>query len=573
MSYPPGYDPSPLYPKITVRDLDETVRHTYVHPRLGGGPIGLEVDDIMLHMGTGTDHGTATVNIRDHDNTLTDGTDPRRPCIIRPGWEVTIELGKTPATLHKWFTGIITEPEVSRPGTAQQSVTLHLVGYGILLAYVFGTIDRRQKLLPDGITPDPADRTTRIADLFRAILTAPDIPLVGTAAPDIDTPAADIDDIPLVLPDFHRRHNSLALMLADIAAIAGAVYGITADKSAYLYLADTRSSGALVANDLENYRTRNWDQSKAMYMRDEEYSYVDSAIDGGYTSIHGLGAQHETVDWDKTVSDAALDLSVRTVAIPFRPTLHNVGRVSVHLARRAADPARANLTAYITGAHPDNSSVPDLEDVRFATVVGGGRIERDLPAPPGSAYLDIRLGRENAVEVTHGETLFLVLFQYGTAGNGTVDLDYHTSVAPLTADNTYYDSDDNGATWTQRLGIARIRCYSTRTVDIIIHNTEAAKRFRPKTAQISLLDYPEKKTAVAVLEGLSTALGRARRLFTPFLVSAPDIPPRLGQSVIIRDGFSGLDAPATLIGYDASMSSADNAMAASDITIHAEDWH
>ena len=572
MSYPPGYDPSPLYPKITIRDMAGTARYTYVHPALGA-PRDLDAESFSIRVGTGTDHGAGELVINDRTNKLTDRDNPRRPCIIRPGWEVTVELGKSAANLHRWFTGVVSEPEVSRPGTAQQTVILHIIGYGILLAYVFGSIDRRQKLLADGITPDPADRTTRIRDLFKAILTSPDIPIVGTAAPPITVPDAEIDDIPITLPDFHRHHNSLALMLADIAATAGAVYGIAPDKSAYLYLPASRPSGLLIANDLDDYRVRNWNQSKIMYMRDDPYSYLDSAIDGGYTTIHGLGAQHETIDWNPTDANATLDLSARTIAIPFRPAQHNIGRVELHLARRAVTPDRANLTMHIVGAHRDNTAAPDVEDVRYATLIGGGRIERDLPAPPGSGYFDIHLGRENAVEVTHGETLFVILSKYESVGNATIDLDYQTAVAPLTAANTYYDSDDNGATWTQRLGVPRIRTHSTRTVDIVIHNTEAAKRFRPKTAQISLLDYPEKKTAIAVLEGLSVALGRARRMYTPIRVSAPDTPPKLGQTSSIRDRFSGLDAPVTLIGYDVSATAETDAMATPDITIHAEDWH
>jgi len=92
-SIPTGYEPRGLAPIIIVSDMDGVEQFRYEHPLAissGTATQTLKITGLHLHGGVGTDLGRLNISVDDRDLSLTDTTNRRRPCKIKPQW--TIEL-------------------------------------------------------------------------------------------------------------------------------------------------------------------------------------------------------------------------------------------------------------------------------------------------------------------------------------------------------------------------------------------------------------------------------------------------------------------------------------------------
>ena len=351
------------------------------------------------------------------------------------------------------------------------------------------------------------------------------------------------------------------MLLSELANTSGAIYGIDPNRDAFLKLRGTVFSGFIITNDLtpESIAT-NWDQTKALYMKNANFNYKESTIDSGYTVIHGLGAQHDTLDHDQTDANALVNLSAKSHAIPFYPSRDNVSKLTPFLSKLGNDNERMSIIVSIVGSNEDGS--PNPEDIRQTVTVPGNRLTNELDV---ASYFDIPIDRET-VRVSHGEKLFMLFPRYEDQARA-VRLDYQTGRG------RFYDSID-GIVWIERIGDMKFRTYNSRTIHIIGQNTVARKNLRAKEKIFSLVDFQNEQSALIAFEGALDVSSKVRRLYDPVIAATPGSRPTIGSTAKLLDVFNGLDTTVDIIGYDIEGSAfeADSNLGAKTMTVLVEEY-
>ena len=545
MSFPMGYDPNPLKPLITIIDAAGDTIITYEDADVVSGTPTQDYELKMWEIANGinTNHGMASVTFRDDDGDI--------DLDSLNGHELKIQLGKddNPQT---WFHGIIEQAKSIRPDSVRQHVKITAIGWGITTAKRIANIRRFQKRESDGLTPDPDDDDARVSELYKSLLTDSDILGFPGSGP-LDINVDNVDDIDIRIPDFVRHGQTVALLLNELAETAGCYHGIDPDRNAYLRIRGAKESQFLVSADLteRNILTRNWDQDKIMYVRSTAWTYRNSTVDAGYTTIHGLGAQHDLLTHNDTSSNASLNLRSYHYAIPFTHDHDNLARVSIQLSKSGTPDDRKDMTVQIIGA--TSGGAPKHDDLRKTVTLSGARLEAELAS---ISYHDIPLDK---MQTTPGEKLFLRIVQYPESAANAISARYQTGTG------TIYRSSD-GESYSSVTGQVRMRVYSTKTIYMVGQNTVARKRHRPQETMISLDDFPGEASAILAFEGMLESLGRIRRIYDPITVTAPTTRPPLGTAVRILDP-DKIDRRANLIGYTIMSSADDPAAAGGAITM------
>ena len=557
-----------LAPLVIISDLTNTERFRYESQQIkepqNQNPIqNFKLTELTIHAGINTDHGYCTVGIDDRENLLLSSSDRRRPIKIKNGWKLEVYLGKTHQTLTKWFTGIIQEPEVTRPQANLQYIGITAFGWGIRTAHRVGNIQRFQKKLADGVNVDQTDQNAKISELFKDILEDSDISAHPGLGIESEITTDDITDINLKIPDFQRKFQTFATMLSELSQMAGAVYGIDPNQNAFLRFRGTEFSGFLITNDTKtpSVITRNWNPTKLMFLKNTILNFKESTIESGYSIFHGLGAQHDTLDYEKTQANALLDLSAKFYAFPFSPSKDNVSKLTPFLSKIGNPQSRKELVIKIVGSN--NNLTPNPEDIRQTITIPGNRLENELDI---ALYFEIQFNK-NIVSVSHGEKLFMLITKYEDDTN-PIRLDYQT------AQGLFFDSND-GITWTQKTGEAKFRTYSSKTIHIIGQNCVTRRQHRKKETMFSLQDFPNENTALQAFEGIIESLGKIKRIYEPITVTTPTERPEIGKTVKLIDVFNGLNVEADLVGYDISISTLDpnSNLGATSMKLYLEEWY
>ena len=557
-----------MAPLVIISDINNNERFRYEAQQIkqpNTEPIqNFKLTELTIHAGINTDHGYCTIGIDDRDNLMLDTSDRRRPIKIKNGWKLEVYLGKSFQTLSKWFTGIIQEPELTRPGANLQNIGITAFGWGIRTAHRVGIIQRFQKKLADGVNVDATDNNAKISEIFKDILEDDDVAAHPGLSPESGITTDAITSIDLKLSDYQRKFQTLATMLSEVAQMGAAVYGIDPNLDAFLRIRGAEFSGFLLTNDTKNpgVITRNWNSDKIMFIRNQSLNYKESTIDGGYSIFHGLGAQHDTLDYESTSANALISLSSKHHAFPFDPQKDNLSKLTPFLSKIGTTENRKSLIIKIVGANQDNST-PNPEDIRQTLTIPGHRLENELSL---AAYFEVQFNKD-IISVSHGEKLFMLIQKYDDTAN-PIRIDYQT------AQGTFYDSDD-GINWISRIGQAKFRTFHSRTIHIIGQNCTTRKRLRIKETMFSLQDFPNENTALQAFEGMMESLGKIKRIYDPIIVTAPTARPEIGKTVKLVDKFNGLDVEADLIGYDISISAFDatSNRGATFMTLYLEDWY
>ena len=579
-----------LSPVIVISDLDNAERFRFesdqVVPAANQPVQDFKLNELTIHAGINSDHGYCTVGIDDRNNTLLDSS-KRRSIRIKNGWKLEVWLGKGPNSLYKWFTGIIAEPELTRPTATLQNIGLTAFGYGIRTAHRIGNIQRSQKRLIDGINPDNTDTKTKISELFKAMLTNPNFYAHPGLGSESEITTNNVRDIDIKLLEYNKKYQTLAVILNDLAQSAGAIYGIDPNLDAFLRIRGSESSGFLVTNDTENpgLATRNWGSGRIMFIRNRSFNFKDSTIEAGYTVAHGVGAQHDIISHDFPDANATFWLSwnllgqsghaPRRTAIPFITTHEVISKISLFLARRYNDNTEINhpLQVHIVGSDADGN--PNLEDQRFVTSISHLTLDDELGTQ--GKFINIQF-EKNILSVSRGEKLFIYLWQLSdyiagqeyptTEFSGFLTLDYQTQMGRL------FYTDDEGQTWQQATGQPKFKIYYSKTMRIIGQNTTARRCLKEKETILSLQDFPNEHTALAAFEGMLDSLGKVKRIYDPITVTAPTLRPEIGKTVRLIDKFNGLDVEVDLIGYDIAISAFDplTNRGATTMKLYLEEW-
>ena len=554
---------SGLAPEITIHDSNGNEKYRFEHPDIaeGGSPIHeMRITSWHIRAGLNNDAGSASITIQDHENTLTDRSDPRRPIAIKNGWILQIRLKKQHHDMATWFYGIIENPAITRPGHAEQYITITAMGYGIRLPHTFGSISHYQRRGNDGISLDNTDNDARISDIIRRIITDPEN-LVSPSAAPLGITANGIDDIDIRVPDFVRNFQSLGMMVNELAGMGDCIYAVNPDRDMSLHIRGSRPSGHLITNDNDGSLIRSWNQHKASIMANRPYMIPESSIGSGYSTIIGLGAVHEEVASSRTTSGAGSPLTLPAdtdTSFSFRLGHASLGRISIRLSRTGN--CTGSLRVSLVGS--DTGSAIDPDDIRAVDVITAARLNHELAADGTPSYIEVGFGRDPVRLFPQADMHVIISgnddpVRLHRSGSG--------SVRRRTGNNESWDAISGGG--------ANYRAYSAETVHIVAQDTARRSIQGHKETIIPLYDFPSEGATIIALGGMLDIMGSIRRAYSRITISAPDDRPDCGETMRMYDTHTGTDTTVELIGYEigASQDPPDN-LIASTMEISVEEW-
>lgn len=555
MSFQSGYDPTPLAAIVIIKDLKGIEQFRYEMQQVVNGTPVQDFDLVggILKGGLNTDFGSFIFFIRDDNQLLIEKSIPVFPSKIGQGWEIELYFGKNPTNVNLWYRGIINLIQTITQ-TKTTNITVTSFGYASLTAFRYSSMNRTQKKLADGITPDPADTSTKNTELFKDVFADTDhlaVPGLGL----LDIIPSQVEDLPPQLGDYRKNFVTLGSEANELTQMIGSYWGVNPDKTAYLRERGSQSSGYLITNDVNppSLATQNWNQEKIAFIKSGALVRRDSTQDTGVTIVHGIGSQRLSKDYDnQVVADNALDLSLTHYAMPFDPQHDNVQQVSIFLARTG--PITEPLVVRIVGS--DDQGDPDSNDIRETKILPAALLEKELAS--GNRFIDIRF---NKINVTKNETLFFAIAPAAN-GPGILQLDYDDG-----GPDKYFTSPDL-VNWAQNNGDVKMITYSSKTVRIVGQNTTTAKFLRPKEIVATLPDHPDEETILAIFESILETQSKVVLNYEPILITPPTLPLELGKTIKIQDVNNGFDREMDLMGYELEFNAFDkNNLGASELKI------
>lgn len=558
MSFPLGYDESPLSPIIVIKDFDGIEQFRYETPQaVVGSPVqDFSLTSGILSKGINTNHGIMKFFIRDDDELLVDKDNPIHPLKIKQGWEVELFLGKDPSSVNLWYRGIINK--ITRLiQTKTITIEITTFGWGSLTASRYSSMNRTQEKLSDGLTSDTSDNTTKATELFKDVLQDTDhlaVPGLGL----LDIIVNDIEDLPSQLGDYRKNLVTIGSELNELATMVGAYWGIDQNKNAFLRERNSQDSMFLITNDVKNpsLMTQNWDQERIAFTKgDQTLTRTDSSQESAFTIVHGVGSQRQIVDHFQISSNSLFDFSIENHAFPFFPEKDNISQISIALTRTA--PITSGLTISVVGESKTIPGAPDSNDIREIKALTAALLEKELSAASNKRFIDIKF---NKIPVTKGEKLFVII-EKTTNPALTLTIDQQDT------QGKHFTSPDL-TTWTEENGESKFISYQSKTVRIIGQNTEAQKLFRPKETVITLPDKPDERTVLQIFEAAIVSLSKIIMNFEPIKISTTTLPLELGKTIKYVDVDSGFERQLNLIGYDLQFNAfGESALGATEITI------
>lgn len=552
---PSGYNPTPLYPKIIIKDASGVTKYTYETPEVKAGAQEIQdfiLEDWKIHGGVGTDFGHAQIVINDPNGLLYDTTDPERPLKIKGQWSLEIWLGQSFSNLSRWFNGIIQDPE-NETSFKHNRHTIYAVGKLVQYSDISTVLKFFQKKTSDGLTLDDTDTNAKCSELIKKLLTSKEH--YGNPSRElISVDVTNVDDIDVKVASIEKNFETINSTISQLSNMAGCIYGLDPDDKFWLRYRGSKNSGFLLTNNRTNLQTINWNKNKFAIIRKPVTGYIDSTIGYGISDLVGVGCFHDTKDFEQTSANATLDLSSKWFAFPVTPTKDNISKIAPFISKMGT-PSKDLIVAIISadsGGAPDESSVRKKISVNSTTLQG---------LSVSGEYKELSF---DITQVEPNQKVFILFEKYPDVTN-TINIDYQTG------SGQYYDSTD-GVTWTLRTGNVKIRTYHSQEIVEYVENVVAKKTFGRRREEVIPIQDLDENAAIQALIGISDSIGKVRRTYKPITVSPVSSRLELGQTVRIVDKNTGLDFIADLIAYDLGGNAfdKDSALGASKIQITVE---
>jgi hypothetical protein len=521
-----NYIASNLFPSIIIRRLNDSIAYVYEAPQISSNPQqSFNLTGMNIHLGINDDYGNAVLEIEDNTNALIETTN--KSCKIKRQWNIQIYLGKTSATLERWFYGKIYETEIIKPTPNQTMIRLTCIGWGIRLKERMSKIKRFQDKTSDGLALDDSDTSAKVSEIAKDIVTDTDH-FLYTALPSETEITTAVDDIDIKLADFQLNATSWSDGISQLAGMSNSSYHINADRELVFTNADS-DSGFLFDSSVDSYDSLNWNGTKLGYIKRAPFTWKDSSADTGYSFIHAYGVQHIAKDTEQTTSNANYALYQNWIAIPFTPTTNNVAKISLSMAKTGT-PDQIGSFQIIGGA-----STPDSADIRKEAKLASSSL-----TTLGTSYDWRELAFDN-VTVTPREQLYLVIKKYGSSSN-TINAEYNT------ASGTYYTSSD-GTSWNSATGNFKIRVYNANNLITTLENTVAKRRFGVREKIITYQNAQEETVRDSLIY-TSDIVSREKRSYSSMIVTPTTSRILLGKTCKVIDTKTGLKITAEINSVD-----------------------
>ena len=559
---PSGYNGKALSPSIELSDLDDTEQFTFISKSVdAGGVRDFNLQTVAIHTGINDDHGNALLLIEDSGNIMTDA-DVRRATKIKNQWNLKINLGKG-VTGDRWFTGKVLQADIIRPQTGAQYIKILAGGYGMRALERISKLERIQKRVTlGGLEFDSTDTSTTVEELVKDIWQDSDHFVLRNLSTESGI-TLNVQNNPTQMTEFKDYYQSWSFLMSRLAAIGGSVWGINPSKQVFFREPKSQSSGILLTGDEESIITTGWSPDKLCYVTGP-IEYTDGTGETGYSVLHAPGATNDTLDVDVNPTiNADFNLSANWLAIEWTTGQDTLSKIAAKF-KKVGTPASGDAFFQIVGG----TSGPNMSDVRK-------RIRIPLQVLNGFSLADFPITGEaflkeysfERIKVTTGEKLFAVFEKYGDASHHYA-LQYDTNgLLP------YWTSGD-GVSWASNNGDFAFRTYPTRTLNVILYNTQAAKRFGIREKVVDIKNIADIKSIRKTLLGLSDIMSKEKRLYKPIISSCPDNYTEPGQLIRVKDKF-GLDTNAIIAGWDIIMSAASptDKLGASEMTWNLEEFY
>lgn len=566
--FPTGYNPDGLAPSIIIYNKNFQKIYEYNHPRIGNIQ-DFVLLDWKLSLGVNSDAGSASITIEDHNG---DFVNDKGTVIIRPGFILQINLGKTSDSVQTWFTGIINEPQLERPGFKQQLITLQAYGYGSTLTNRFVTIKHDAILDADGSVSGD-DNSAKVSEIARRIIQDDSLQVIPPA--DNFITADSIADIDIKLANLDKQIQSQQIILAELANIINGVYGITPDLD--FYFRGNNTHGGFIATNDNNIISRT-NSEVLMIMRNQPYSYKDTIIKKAYTDLVGLDV---TLTTDRLTSSGAdrrnfgtKDYTVYTIT-----TLDDDGNPTPYRKAIPADTLEILLyqveTIPTTGQQNRRELAWQIAQYTLGSNVLSTVVETNSVFSADTLNTELKVGSNEWVKLKHVDLPAIssnrirgIVLSDGSQIGSKIQV-----VGKNNSGTTVYDAN-NHPSYVQAISgsfTLRVRSQSTKQVILKAQNTELRKQQIPKQSVQSLTGQPASATATTLFEGILGQAGQIRRIYSDLIVSAPTNRPDLGRRITIKDSYNNIDTNALLIGIDAKANSRGKDITCQSIGIEAEE--
>ena len=565
MTVTAGYDPRELSPKVIITDYDGATQYTYESATIATTPTqDFKLTDLRIKMDGNGDYGSATLIIADNGSALVDAT-LRKGSLIKRQWDIQIYLGKTSATLQRWFYGKIVSANVIRPGTGQQSIVIDCVGWGVILKERITRIIRNQDKDADGISLDDTDTKTRLDNLILDMFTKVDhqvdenIPQISSITAALANPGLDATTLDIKVANVNELGNTYAGFISRIAGLANADWYVDADRRLIVRDAFSYDSGFLFTNNLTGLDAAGWSATKIGYLKNQVLGWSDSTFDSLYSFIHGFGHFAPSLDVGySTAPDAADNLDTSWIAIPIAPTRDNIFKISLRMTKTGTPAAAHELR--IVG---DDSGNPDPTDIRRVIRIAKETLQglgTTTPADWAEYPVTPKL------EITPNEQLYVVFPKYGTATD-TVNINYKAGVG------TYKTSTD-GTTWSNATGSPAHRIYSAKRLMTTLENTVVSQKLpEPREKLLPIRADLEEQTVRQAMIQAGFILGKQRRAYEDVVITPTTDRIPLASYCRLQDSKSGLDIKAIIDSYEIEMHSNNNRLGADSIKLSLDELY
>ena len=565
MTITTGYDPRELSPKIIITDYNGATQYTYESATIATTPTqDFKLTDLRIKMDGNGDYGSATLIIADNGSALVDAT-LRKGSLIKRQWDIQIYLGKTSATLQRWFYGKIVSANVIRPGTGQQSIVIDCVGWGVILKERITRIVRNQDKDADGISLLDTDTKTRLDNLILDMFTKVDhqvdenIQQINSITAAVASPGLDSTTLDIKVANVNELGNTYAGFISRIAGLANADWYVDSDRRLIVRDALAYDSGFLFTNNLTGLDAAGWSPTKIGYLKNQVIGWSDSTFDSLYSFIHGFGHFAPSLDVGySTAPDAADNLDTTWIAIPIAPTRDNIFKISLRMTKTGTPAAAHELR--IVG---DDSGNPDPTDIRRVIRIAKETLQglgTTTPADWAEYPVTPKL------EITPNEQLYVVFPKYGTSSN-TVNINYKAGVG------TYKTSTD-GTTWSNATGSPAHRIYSAKRLMTTLENTVVSQKLpEPREKLLPIRADLEEQTVRQAMIQAAFILGKQRRAYQDVTITPTTDRIPLASYCRVQDSKSGLDIKAIIDSYEIEMHSNNNRLGADSIKLSLDELY
>ena len=463
------------------------------------------------------------------------------------------------------------------------------------------------------------------------------IPSVGVYSADFDATGLNraallhdvvsIDEIPIILPRYVRRYQTVAQMVSELAAMANAVWGVDRTNYFFMRVRNKADSGLLITDRgvgpaaPDDRITSTWDPKKRCLMKNAPIEVAADAAQSAYTTVMSVGHVHDITQYERTAAayNASTDLDENTIVVPIAAAPNVIIRaVRIYLsADNLTDMRGLAVEIYSGGGHG-----LALHSRIAGAGVSGGTAGRGtlfgshlIPryhVPPASTggLLAADLARAFrrlagtwiTIPVTpfsgYGSRMYVAVRRYtnpanrlrmpyattgSTAEGAFSTLDWHGVFPGAFPDLTpvewrYSTHDGRNQFWRTFSGyyspnlLTGVRA-GTMPVQVIrqvrraavVRNTTAEKLYMPREAMYPVNEKLEESQIVSALEGISAAVSRPARRYSEFICTPPDLPPPIGKSARVRHAGTGIDESLEIAGWRMSATVRDGK------NLHADD--